>query len=97
MNKFASQNWGITNETLRFIQQVNEQAKQLQQEVILVLFGSPYSLKLFEVQQTIIVAYEEGYEAEMAVAKIINGEIEPKGKLPVTASEKFKEGDGLTF
>ena len=39
--------------------------------------------------------YEDDHDAQQAAAKIVLGHLKPQGKLPVTASEEFKAGDGL--
>jgi len=80
--------------TTAFIKKMNKK------NLVLALFGSPYSLKLFDKADhisSIIEAYEETPEALTAAAEVIVGKIKPKGKLPVSASEKFKAGLGLTY
>jgi len=88
--------YAITKNIINFINLLNTQKKN----IILVLFTSPYTLQLFESIEsigTIIQAYENNKYAEIAAGKIILGEITPKGMLPVTASEKFYAGLGVTF
>ena len=92
MNKLASKNFGITKETLLLLKKLQQHHKK----IILVIFGSPYSLKLFNDEDTIIMAYEDDPDAQEAAADIIVGTLQPHGKLPVTASEKFYYGLGLT-
>ena len=43
MSRFASKNFGLTNNSLTFLNQLNKQNK-----TILNIFGSPYSLKYFQ-------------------------------------------------
>jgi beta-N-acetylhexosaminidase len=62
--------------------------------VILVIFGSPYSLKFFDEEKNVLVAYEENEATQLAAANVVLGGISATGKLPVTASEKYKVGVG---
>jgi beta-N-acetylhexosaminidase len=54
MSRYASKNYGLSNTTLSFINELNKRTK-----VILVIFGSPYSLKFFDEEKNVLVAYEE--------------------------------------
>lgn len=80
MNKYATKNYGIFSSTLQLLTQLHTIAK----EVVLVLFGNPYSLKMFNPKQTIIMAYEDDNDAQQAVADVISGNIIASGTLPVT-------------
>jgi len=93
MNKDSKQNWGVSQESLEFLDRLKEENKQ----IILILFGNPYSLKLFGKEDAIIVAYEDEIEAVISAFDIIAGRTTAKGKLPITASEQFEEGSGFTF
>ncbi len=93
MNKFANKKFGITESTLKLLKRLKVRRKK----IILVLFGSPYSLKFFDNEEVIIVAYEEDPDAQEAAAQVIMGEISARGKLPVTASKKFYYNLGLTL
>lgn len=88
ISRFASKNYGFKDAELRFLKRLNENSK-----VILVLYGSPYSLKHFDGFKNIIVAYEENEITEKAVAKALKGKLRMDGKLPVSAG-KFKFGQG---
>lgn len=89
-NKVAG-NFGLTPEELTLIQNINRQ-----NEVILVIFGSPYSLKYFENIDHIIMAYEDSPEVEDIAAQGLVGVYGFKGKLPVTASNIFPVHQGFT-
>lgn len=89
INNVEQQQFGLSSTTLELIKQINQIKK-----VILVIFGSPYSLKYFEDIPTIIMAYEDDPDAQEAAAKIITGELAAHGKLPVSVSENFPEGLG---
>lgn len=89
-NKVAG-NFGLTNAALSLIQNINRQ-----QEVILVIFGSPYSLKFFENMDHILMAYEDNPETEDITAQGLMGVFGFMGKLPVTASNIFPLHHGFT-
>ncbi|MCK4265574.1 glycoside hydrolase family 3 C-terminal domain-containing protein [Candidatus Babeliales bacterium] len=91
LNRFSYENWGISHSTLNLLENLKAQKKN----ILLTIFGNPYSLKNFEDIDAIIMAYEDEREAQTASAKIIGGKLEPSGKLPVTASKIFREGLGL--
>ncbi len=88
MSRYASKNYGFSDLELKIIKEINKKTK-----VILVLFGSPYSLKYFDDFKNIIVAYERNDITETAVANILTNSLGANGKLPVSAG-KFKFGMG---
>ena len=51
---------------------------------IVISFGSPYVLRHFQEASVLIAAYEPAVNAQEAAMKCLEGEIECKGKLPVT-------------
>jgi len=66
---------------------------------ILDVFSKPYvlmPLKGMEHLKSIIVSYQNGEIAQEVSAELIFGAIESKGVLPVSVSEEFKVGFGLT-
>lgn len=85
MQRLASKNFGISEGTLLLLAAL----KQHNKKIILVVFGSPYALKLFGNEDAIVVAYEDDPDAQQAAAEAIMGILPMKGKLPITASEKF--------
>ena len=90
MNKSAKKNFGISSSAVRFVEELSRYTN-----VMVVVFGSPYSLKNFDNMGCVIEAYEENSIVEAATAKGIFGGIHFKGRLPVTASYKSKFGDGV--
>lgn len=90
MNRLSSTNFGINNNSIDFIQKLSEKT-----QVILLVFGSPYSLKFFDEQKNVIVAYEENEVTNVACANIVFGALPALGKLPVSASPNFKAGQGF--
>jgi hypothetical protein len=52
--------------------------------VIFCLFGSPYALSLFPKTANILVAYEDDEAAHRAVRRILRGEKQAVGRLPIS-------------
>ena len=91
MSKYASKNFGLERSTVDFINAIADSGK----EVILTIFGSPYSLKYFENIPQVLVAYEDNDLTQDKAAQALFGVYEIDGRLPVTASDIFPEGLGL--
>ncbi|HPH87133.1 MAG TPA: glycoside hydrolase family 3 N-terminal domain-containing protein [Chitinophagales bacterium] len=89
MSRFAAKNYGLTTNSISFLKQVNKQ-----NQTILTVLGSPYSLKYFQDFNSVIVAYNEEDEAESIAAQIIFGARGADGTMPVTVG-KFEYGDGV--
>ena len=83
----------LTKQSLKLLNKLIE----ADQKVVLIIFDTPYTLGLFGDEDAIVVAYEDEPQAEIAAAKVVSGKQKPKGKLPITATEKFREGLGLSF
>jgi len=67
--------------------------------VILDAFTKPYSLLQvpdFDEIEGIVQSYQNSNIAQEVSAEIIFGAVDAKGKLPVSITPNFKEGDGLT-
>ncbi len=70
----------------------------MRNKVILTVFANPYSLIGFEqIEKTdgLIMAYQDSRYANWGAAQLVFGGIGANGKLPVSVSDKFKEGAGL--
>ena len=57
--------------------------KKSGKKLVAILYGSPYSAKLFDFADAIIIAYENDPDAINAVEKILSGECKAIGKIPV--------------
>ena len=91
-NMFADKNYGINDATVKFFNRL-----VAQNDVILNLFACPYALDMFRINNNVkglVVAYQDEVPAVDAVVRLLSGEMEAHGKLPVSVS-KFKCGDGL--
>ncbi len=61
------------------------------------VFANPYavaSLPGIEQSKTLLMSYQNGEEQQRAAAKVITGQLQPSGKLPVSINAYFKNGDG---
>lgn len=90
MSPKASGNWGISSQAVKFIKNLQKSNAQ----VILVVFGNPYSLKNFDDSQTVLVSYEENSITQSLSAQLLFGAVGARGKLPVTASPSYNYGQG---
>lgn len=79
MNKFATKNFGISAGTLALLQQLHQHKKK----IVVVLFGSPYSVQLFDAHDSLVVAYEDDPDAQEAAAHVVAGTRRAVGQLPV--------------
>ena len=91
LNSKSADAFGLTKDILRLVQNLNRQ-----QDVVIVLFGSPYSLKYFENIDHLIMAYEDSPEVQDIAAQGLAGVFGFRGKLPVTASNIFPVHHGFT-
>ncbi len=79
MNTFISKNFGIAPHLFSFIQQVHGMGKKIG----VVLFGTPYSVELFDSADLSILAYEDIAVVQEAVFDLLCGRLQATGKLPV--------------
>lgn len=84
MNKFASKQFGISDQILNFIHEISDK-----HSTHLVLFGTPYALKLFGKQASILVAFEDDADAHTVAAQILLGKHKACGMLPITVNDQF--------
>lgn len=86
--------FGITAEMISAFTKI-----QAEHPVITSVFANPYSLGMFnelDSSNALIMAYENALLSQEYAAQLVFGGIEAKGKLPVSASEIFKVGTGIT-
>lgn len=91
MSRWKSKNYGFSAGELQFLNEINKT-----KEVVLVVFGSPYSLSLLQDFKTILVAYEDNSYTQEVAAKALFAKTDVNGKLPVSAG-KFKVGTGYNL
>ncbi len=90
MSSRSSKNFGVTNGAINFLGQLQNITN-----VTLVVFGNPYSLKYFDGIETILECYDEDPITQQVAAQCVYGALPIKGKLPITASDKSRFGDGV--
>ncbi len=90
MGRFLSGNYSLKNSTIDFVNRLASHSR-----VALVIFGSPYSLRFFDDIETVLVAYDDGEMFRDFTAQGLSGAFAITGRLPVTASERSRAGDGL--
>jgi len=94
MNKSAAKQYGISEGSRQFIKDLKARGKS----VVVVVFGSPYALQLLGTDEhAILVAYEDCQDARVAAAEALFGAIPVDGRLPVTGSNQFQVGTGITL
>jgi len=92
---YASNNFGISKETIALVEKLSKNNK-----IIFNLFACPYAYEKFKFKHdpvAVLIGYEDRKEAVKAVAEIIAGKASPVGKLPVTINKRYKVGFGLTY
>lgn len=94
-NNNPARNFGITRQSIAIYQVLSKS-----HTVINVLFGNPYVLDGFgnlDATKAILVGYEDNDLTQEEAAQVIFGGAIPEGKLPVTASNAFPAGTGLSY
>lgn len=90
-NPWNSRDYGISDNTMKFL----EQLYLKNQNVVVSVFGSPYSLKFFSGAPQLICAYEDNSETRELVPQLIFGAIPALGKLPVSVLPDFPINTGI--
>lgn len=91
MTNKAASDFGLTHEELLLLQNL-----QREHDVILVIFGSPYSLKFMETLDHVVVAYEDNPVTQDLAAQGLMGVFGFSGRLPVSASPVFPVHHGYS-
>lgn len=91
MGRSSRNNFGLQPSVLQFLERL-----EAEKDVILVVFGNPYSLKYFDNIETVLTAYNEDELTQDKAAQAIFGAIGLNGRLPVTASERSRYNAGVT-
>ncbi|MEY2799921.1 MAG: hypothetical protein RI934_909 [Bacteroidota bacterium] len=89
MSRNESKNFSLSAQSIDFLNNL-----AAHKNVVLVVFGNAYSLRNFENQAPVVLAYEDNVYTRTSAAQLIFGGIPAKGTMPVTASNKFQFGDG---
>ncbi len=87
---------GTVDLDFRHIQLVQEAAAD-SSPVVVVSFGSPYFLRHFSFVDSYICAYRWDEQAQKAAVRALFGEIDIKGRLPVSLPGLYPAGHGLAL
>ncbi|MEL7122541.1 MAG: glycoside hydrolase family 3 N-terminal domain-containing protein, partial [Bacteroidota bacterium] len=90
MSYFSKSDYGLTESMKSFVSKLNQRTK-----VVLVVFGTPYSLKYFDEIDWLLEAYEENEVTQELAAQSLFGVFGLKGRLPVTSSLKSSYNVGV--
>lgn len=90
-SRYSSKNFGLKKATLDFLYTLNHQVDN----VILLVFGNPYSLHHFDDFEQVICAYDDEAETNKVAHEAIFQNGYMNGALPVTVSDRTIAGSGL--
>ena len=83
----AGENYGLLSSHLNMLRQVAKST-----HLVVVVFGSPYSLDLLTDFDNLVVAYEDVELAQKAAAEVLFGATPGFGSLPVSTRTGFRAG-----
>ncbi len=90
--KFGTGKISISSENAALISKISE----LNKNTVVLSLGSPYLLKEFPSVSSYICAYGDSDVSITAALKCITGKTKFKGKLPVSITENYKFGSGIS-
>ncbi|GAB2549279.1 glycoside hydrolase family 3 N-terminal domain-containing protein [Rufibacter soli] len=93
LNNNPGNNFNLSGNALGFIKELQRDSTK---KVVVVVMGNAYSLKNFESSQWLVCGYEDNEVVNRVIPQVLFGALPGIGRLPVTASPKFKAGDGIT-
>jgi beta-glucosidase-like glycosyl hydrolase/CubicO group peptidase (beta-lactamase class C family) len=84
-------NFGLSNASLYLLNGLQ------QPNTITLVFGNPYAIKNIASAPNLVACYEDDDIIQQAAADLLEGKIQPRGKLPVTVTDNMKFGDGIVY
>jgi len=78
-------------------ERVLREVLRIKPDTVSISFGNPYLLKSFPAMKTYVVAYGDMSSLQRAAARVLTGEINFTGKLPISISEDYPRGTGLSL
>jgi beta-N-acetylhexosaminidase len=84
-------NYGLSNAVVYLVNALQ------QPNMLTMVFGNPYAIKYIDQPSNLVAAYEDDDLTQETAVKLLQGSIQPKGKLPVTVSDRLKFGDGIVY
>lgn len=89
-SRFPANNFGVSEPALALIRGLQQQHRTIN-----MVFGNPYMVRNFCDSRVLVACYEDDEYTQQAAADLLNGRFHAKGKLPVTACDEFRIGDGI--
>ncbi len=90
LTRFPGKNFGMSDVAIDLIKKVDSV-----KPATVFLFGNPYAAMPFCSVKNLVVCYEDEAIIHDVAANMLNGQILPKGKLPVTICESMPVGTGI--
>ncbi|MBO0358894.1 serine hydrolase [Hymenobacter sp. BT186] len=95
LGRLPATNFGVTPETNVLLHELGSPGQKL----VVSVFGSAYAVaKVRDLDRAdaVVLAYQESKNAQDVTAEVIFGGISATGKLPVTITDRYSYGKGLT-
>ncbi len=92
LNNTPGRNYGLAGTALAFIRDLQRDPTK---KVVVVVMGNAYSLKNFGDSNWVVCGYEDNEITQRVVPQVLFGGLPALGRLPVTASPKYKAGSGV--
>jgi beta-glucosidase-like glycosyl hydrolase len=89
MSRSAAKNFGVSATTVQTLRELNKYTK-----VVVIVFGSPYSLKFFDDFHWIVESYEDDNVTHEVTAQALFGASRFSGRLPISPSPNLRFGLG---
>ena len=90
VSKYPRNNYQINRNDVLFLKSLNKLTN-----VVVVVFGNPYTLQYFDEFEHLVCAYEDETMAQTIAPQILFGALPASGRLPVSASKNMPEGTGM--
>ncbi len=90
LTRFPGKNFGMSDAAIDLIKKIDAE-----KPATVFLFGNPYAAMPFCSVKNLMVCYEDEAIIQDVAANMLNGQILPKGKLPVTICESMPVGTGI--
>lgn len=90
VSKFPRNNYQINKNDVLFLKALNQITN-----VVVVVFGNPYTLENFAEFDHLVCAYEDETMAQTIAPQVLFGALPAVGRLPVSAGESIPEGSGM--
>jgi beta-N-acetylhexosaminidase len=89
-SRFPANNHGVSSGAVQLLQQLQQETRS-----ITLAFGNPYILANVCDPKVLVACYEDDSIVHETAMDLLQGKIQPKGKLPVTVCPELKLGTGI--